>query len=155
MKTHRNNNHLKQSILLLTLALASCSQANDISNSEYLGQANSKAMIAKVHNAYLNCYPLNEAVKKQCLSDLEVRYIEKQHQEDKDYIQAFQFESEKLAFKHFLNDLKLPCESIKDGPEFVSDKQAYLVKCIPNHQYLMQFNYKTEEWSVVKENVNG
>jgi hypothetical protein len=68
------------------------------------------------------------------------------------YIQFFQFESEKLGFKQFLNNLNLPCDSINDGPLFVESKQAYLVKCKPNHQYYMQFDYSNNEWKLIKEN---
>lgn len=66
-----------------------------------------------------------------------------------EYIQAFQFEAEKLRFRNFINDHELPCESIGEEPIFVEDRQVYLVTCKPEGQYFMRFDYETKEWKLV------
>jgi hypothetical protein len=148
-------NHMKkyqiQSVLLLALNLASYSEAADFSSPEFLGKSNAKSMIAEVHNAYLHCYPLNASAKNACLKELALKYISEKQKINSEYVRAFQFEAEKLGFKHFLNDLKLPCEQVNGGPEFIEAKKAYLVKCVPNHQYHMQFDYKDKKWIILKE----
>ncbi len=41
--------------------------------------------------------------------------------------QNFQFAQEKQGFKEFLQENKLPCASINEGPEFDKKAAAYLV----------------------------
>jgi hypothetical protein len=88
--------------------------------------------VVQAHDKYLACYALDPAAKKQCTQDL-------------------QFDSERQEFKRFINDAGLPCEHINEGPEFTEEKQAYLVRCEPNHQYFMRFNYDTKEWKLIEE----
>lgn len=111
----------KSLLLVVALSIAACSI-----------QAKTAASEDKIAGKYLNCYALDSKLKQQCIEDL-------------------YFEAEKLGFKQFLNNLNLPCERINDGPEFIEEKQAYLVKCQPNHQYLMRFTYETQEWKLIKE----
>jgi hypothetical protein len=148
MKSNRTKLPL---ILTLSLVITSCSKTEDVSESEYLGKANARATIAEARIGYLNCYALNDAAKKECLDPLTAKYNRNTRRNDSEYIQAFQFESEKLGFKHFLNSHNLPCEQVDNGPEFIENVQAYLVKCNPKHQYLMQFNYKTNQWKLMKK----
>jgi hypothetical protein len=142
-------------ILTLSLVITSCSKTEDVSESEYLGKANARATIAEVRIDYLNCYAREGAAKKECLDPLIAKYNKNTRRNDAEYLQAFQFESEKLGFKHFLNSLNLPCESINDGPEFMEEKQAYLVKCSSSQQYFMQFNYDNNQWKLIKGESNN
>ena len=57
MRSHKN--YCKPLFLILTLSLASYSQAQDPSSPEYLGKSNARLMNTKVHSAYLQCYPLD------------------------------------------------------------------------------------------------
>lgn len=140
-----------QSVLLLALSFALRSEAAEFSDPEFLGKSAAKKMNAEVHNSYLQCYPLKKPDKDSCLKELNLKYVSNKYKADTEYVRAFQFEAEKLGFKNFLNDLKLPCERVDDGPEFSSDMHAYLVKCIPDHQYHMQFDYKDKKWTIPKE----
>ena len=127
----------KKLLLALSVSLATCNHAQAESN--------------EIYSSYLACYALHPATKQECVDALAQKYLTKEQQQDKTYTEEFQFESEKLGFKQFLNNLNLPCDFINDGPLFVEGKQAYLVKCKPNHQYYMQFNYDKKEWNLIKE----
>ena len=107
-------------------------------------------MIPEVHKAYLNCYALNEAAKKQCLKELAVKYITGSKKDDKEYVTAFQFEAEKLGFKHFLNNNKLSCKEVIGGPMFDVHKKAYIVTCKPTLEYHMHFDYSAKEWKLLE-----
>ncbi len=144
-----------QSILLIALNLSSYSEAADLSDPEFLGKSSAKNVAPQVYAAYLQCYALQKSEKEACLKELALKYINKKQNTDARYVQAFQYEAEKLGFKNFLNDLKLPCERVDNGPEFSSDMHAYLVKCTPNHQYHMQFDYKDKKWIIPKETLEG
>jgi hypothetical protein len=96
----------------MSLIISSCSKREEVSESEYLGKANARATIAEARIGYLNCYALNDAAKKECLDLLVSKYNRNTRRNDSEYIQAFQFESEKLGFKHFLNSHNLPCEQV-------------------------------------------
>lgn len=78
---------------------------------------------------YLACYALPAPAKNQCTENA-------------------RFEAERLGFKSFLNDRGLSCESVDEGPEFIEDRRAYLVKCSSGQQYFMRFNYETNDWEI-------
>lgn len=78
----------------------------------------------------LACYALEPTAKRHC-------------------VERVQFDLEKQGFKQFINTGGLPCDSINESPKFVEEKQAYLVKCKPNRQYLMQFNYDNNQWKLI------
>ena len=146
MKTSHNNTLLL--VLTLSFILTSCGQADDIPETEHLGALNARMTISEIHMQYLDCYALGKKAKKECLEPM--ISIHKKDRKDEKYIQAFQFESEKLGFKSFLNDRYLPCEQINDGPEYIRNIQAYLVKCSPLNQYVMGFDYETGEWKLLQ-----
>ena len=81
---------------------------------------------------YLACYALEPAAKSQC------------HQ-------GLAFEAEKLGFKQFIKAQYLSCDAVIEGPEFIAEKQAYLVKCQPKDQYLMRFDYAQQQWQLLEE----
>ena len=101
MKCNQNTKNHHRLLITLTLLISSCSKAEDHASSEYQGKFTAKAMNAKVHHAYLHCYPLEVLAKNICLNELALKYISKREKSDIDYVQAFQFESEKLGFKRF------------------------------------------------------
>jgi hypothetical protein len=110
--------------LLLTLSLALAAEV-------FVGTRSIAAPQDGISAKYLACYALSPEAKKQCLEEL-------------------QFIAEKEGFREFINNSGLPCDTVEESPEFVETEQAYLVKCQPNHQYLMQFNYKTHQWKLIK-----
>lgn len=129
------------------MSLTSCEKAD---TSPYgLGKRSAKAVKAEIHNEYLQCYALQPKNKKQCVFQLNKKYLKK-HSSDQEYRLSFQYEAEKLGFKHFLTRKKLRCNDIKDGPNYENKHQAYLVKCGSNQNYLMQFDYYNKEWSLKK-----
>ncbi len=140
-----------KAILLLTLTLitAACKPSEDQTTPAFKAKSCAKAVKKEIHQKYLSCYALNEQTKKQCVDDLAAIYVERHWKGNKDYTQIFQFESEKLGFKEFLENLGLPCESIKGGPKFREDKNAYEVICQPKGHYFMPFDYEKKEWSVL------
>ena len=85
---------------------------------------------------YLACYALEPAAKSQC------------HQ-------ALAFEAEKLGFKQFIKAQYLSCDAVIEGPEFIAEEQAYLVKCQPKGQYLMRFCHEQQRWELVKTAKNN
>jgi hypothetical protein len=111
--------------LLLTLSLTLAAAA-------FMRNSSIAAPQDGISSKYLACYALDPTSKKKCLYELA-------------------FAAEKGGFREFINNLGLPCEAVEESPEFVETKQAYLVKCKPNLQYWMQFNYQTQEWKLIKE----
>ena len=85
---------------------------------------------AELPAKYLACYALEPAAKSQC------------HQ-------ALAFEAEKLGFKRFINTQYFSCDAVIEGPEFIVEEQAYLVKCQPKGRYLMRFDYEPKQWQLV------
>ena len=138
--------------LIFSLLLTACDQSEDRSTLEYQGKFNARLMISAVHTAYLNCYALNKEAKSECLKELKTKYISGPKKDDEEYITAFQFESEKLGFKHFLNNHELPCEEVVGGPMFSATHKAYIVTCKPTLEYRMHFNYSTKEWQLLEKN---
>jgi hypothetical protein len=110
--------------LLSTLSLALAALA-------FAGSKTTAASQDGISTKYLACYALDPTSKKKCLYELV-------------------FAAEKDGFRDFINNSGLPCDTVEESPEFVETEQAYLVKCQPNHQYLMQFNYKTHQWKLIK-----
>ncbi|MFK7967604.1 MAG: hypothetical protein AB8B68_00305 [Rickettsiaceae bacterium] len=147
-----NQTKLKLTIILaVTLALSACKEdQQEITTIQ--GEATYQAKVVKheIHLDYLNCYPLSKDDKKQCVKILNKQYA-KNHLSDSHYLQFFQYEAEKLGFKHFLNNADKNCEKVSYGPEFEPEKQAYLVKCKPDQQYFMTFNYQTKTWCLIDE----
>ncbi|GAB4164721.1 MAG: hypothetical protein Tsb006_4340 [Rickettsiaceae bacterium] len=84
---------------------------------------------------------MDATAKKRCITKLAEKYLTGVVSKDKAYIQAFQYEAEKLGFKQFLNKQGMPCQAIDDGPKFDQKVKAYVVKCKPAHQYLVRFDY--------------
>src|SRR5579871_1107989 len=87
---------------------------------QHLGCINAKAVKPEIYKSYLTCYALDNATKKECTDKLAEKYIEKQWQQNQEYVESFQFEAEKLGFKKFLNNHNLSCESIDEGPLFIN-----------------------------------
>jgi hypothetical protein len=112
--------------LLLTLSLTLAAAA-------FMGNRSIAAPQDGIAAKYLACYALDPTSKKKCLYELA-------------------FAAEKDGFREFINNSGLPCDSVEESPEFVETERAYLVKCEPNLQYWMQFNYKTHQWKLIKEN---
>ena len=110
--------------LLLTLSLTLAAAA-------FVGNRTIAAPKDAISAKYLACYALSPEAKKQCLEEL-------------------QFIAEKEGFREFINNSGLPCDAVEESPKFVETEQAYLVKCEPNLQYWMQFNYKTHQWKLIK-----
>ena len=118
-------------IIFVVLILASCKQKD--AAEEYLG-----------------CYALKPSVKQKCVDKLAEKYISEKHKENKLYTQSFQYEQEKLGFKHFLNKQNLPCDYIDEGVLYSNERKVYIVKCNPDHKYYMKFNYDNKVWRVVQ-----
>jgi hypothetical protein len=133
--------------LTLTLLLTSC--GDEPPTDEQRGVYTAKSTRHDITYEYLQCYALNAEEKRQCIDPLNAQYPNHHGKESQEYIKAYQFESEKLGFKHFLNNLNLKCEKIEEGPLFVEEKQAYLVKCKPKNQYLMRFDYESNQWQLI------
>lgn len=102
-----------------------------------------------VASQYLLCYALDPFTKKECTVKLAKKYITEDLQHDQNHVQNFQFSQEKQGFKEFLQENKLPCVSINDGPEFDKKAVAYLVQC-DKHKYYMRFDYEDRRWNIVK-----
>lgn len=112
---------MHKSFLFFTLCLTACSFGDKPTQTK-----------DDSYDKYLACYALQPAPKQECIN-------------------ALTFEAEKQGFKKFLNNFGKPCESITDSPAFIEDKQAYLVKCNPNYQYYMQFDYDKKQWNLIKD----
>ena len=63
----------------------------------------------------------------------------------------FQYEAEKLGFKHFLNDAGKNCNSVNYDPEYDHEQEAYLVKYADDISYHMQFDYQNKLWRLKDE----
>ena len=105
-----------------------------------------------VHSEYLSCYALDRVPKAKCTAKLATKYIDdEKYKKNVHYVAAFRFKSEKLGFQHFLQNEGLACESVEGGPIFSEANKAYEVKCQPDQQYLMQFDYNNKTWKLIKE----
>lgn len=136
----------------ISTSLVSCNETPD--NSSH-AEATKYARMLKheVHEKYLSCYPLHSETKKQCVKELNQRYLKK-HLSNNEYVESFRYESEKLGFKNFIISQGLPCENIEDGPEYDDANRAYLVKCGNDSNYYMRFDYKANSWSLKNDNDN-
>jgi hypothetical protein len=138
-------------VLTFALALASCEPEEDRSTASYKGRNYAKYLKTEIYQQYLDCYALDETLKKQCKVALAASYGDKRLRGDQEYMQVFQEECEKLGFKHFLNSLGKPCQSISDSPLFIEDKNAYQIICKPEEQYMMRFDYENKAWHLLKD----
>ena len=109
-----------------------------------------KQLDISAYSKYLACYALDKSSKPQCLKPLNKEYIAVRWQNNKPYTDNFRYTAEKLGFKTFLHSQNLPCNDISDGPQYDPKKSAYLVKCQPEHSYLMQFDYEINKWNLKK-----
>lgn len=118
--------------------------------SNFSSNAQDRTIKKEINKSYLACYALEPTAKQNCTTKLAMKYIVETERHNENYLQNFQFESEKSGFKEFLNHQGLPCEAVNEGPVFIQEKQAYLVKCNPQLQYFMKFDYDIKQWLVVK-----
>ena len=107
-----------------------------------------QSLTSIVHLNYLDCYALDEDSKATCVDKLNEKYILKRFWDNPDYLVSFQYQAEKLGFKHFINDAGKPCDVINEGPIFDDKEQRYIVKCESGKTYLMHFDYDKKEWQV-------
>lgn len=139
-------------MLLISVALTSCGlDEEDVIAYELKAKSNARMIIQEIPLKYLSCYALEPEPKKKCISKLSKKYISPRLRNVPEYVEAFQFEAEKLGFSYFLNREGLKCESIINGPKFQEDKQAYKVRCMSNTKYYMRFDYAKGEWLLVGE----
>ena len=140
-------------ISALSLITSACSEPIE-KTSEEKGRYYAGVVKTTIHEDYLSCYALDEVSKAKCTTKLADKYLRRtdsgDKSDDKDYVQAFQYECEKLGFKKFLTEREVKCNSINEGPEFIEDEQAYQVKCQPDKEYFMQYDYSNKTWSLKK-----
>jgi len=136
-------------LLTLTLSFSAYGSILDLTTPEHAVK-HARAVRPEIQYEYLTCYALEETAKKECIRELTEKYMPKDVKDNKEYAKAFQFEAEKQGFKRFLNDKKLPCERIDEGPKFSPNKKAYLVICRPKSQYLMRFDYDSKTWMLIE-----
>ena len=129
----------------ILLSLSACSP-DELQQQAGLDATNSNE---NVHRDYLSCYALDDSRKKACTAKLADKYL-RTNKDDKEYVQEFQYECEKQGFKKFLTEQEVKCNAINEGPEFIEDQQAYQVKCQPDKEYFMQFDYKNKTWKLIK-----
>ncbi len=106
-----------RALLAMTFfCLASCEREEKIDRSTTAGEAIYMAGVInhKIHAEYLNNYALDATSKAKGLEQLALQYVQKQWQQNEEYIQEFGYECEKLGFKEFLQTQKLPCEKLND-----------------------------------------
>ncbi len=144
----KNKSNLKLTALIFAgLALASCKEESDQKTVYSKAKYDASVIKHEVHAEYLNCYPLSHAEKKACTEKVADKYFKQQFEQDYNtYKKTFQYESEKLGFKHFLNGIGLTCASVLQSPEFDDKEVAYLVKCNSGEKYYMQFDYGNKQW---------
>lgn len=148
-----SNNKNLLLILLISAALTSCDpDEKDEDAYEQKAKSDAGMVIHEIPLKYLGCYALEPELKKQCAIDLSKKHISQRLQKVPEYVQAFQFEAEKLGFKYFLISEGLECNSIIDGPEFEAETKAYKVRCMLNTKYYMRFDYTKSEWLLVNKN---
>ena len=64
---------------------------------------------------YLACYALEPSLKQICVGKLAKQYIAENLWQDTTYVKSFQYKSEKLGFKQFLNNkTSLVTKSMKE-----------------------------------------
>ena len=139
-------------ISALSLITSGCNEPIE-KTSEEKGRYYGNAVKSEIHEDYLSCYALDKASKAKCTAKLADKYLRTSSGnklDDKEYVQEFQYECEKQGFKKFLTEQEVKCNSINEGPEFIEDEQAYQVKCQPDKEYLMQFDYNNKQWSLKK-----
>ena len=132
-------------ISAILLSLAACDGDNSKTRD---GAVDTKYFQKHVHKHYLDCYALDEDSKAACVDRLNEKYILKRFWDNPDYLVSFQYQAEKLGFKHFINDAGKPCDAINEGPIFDDQEQRYIVKCKGENIYYMRFNYETTQWQL-------
>jgi hypothetical protein len=100
----------------------------------------------QAHLEYLNCYGLRYGNKEKCITELNKKHISKNYLEDTNYLLSFQYASEKLGFKGFLNSQNKSCDHIQNGPLFNNKTKLYHVTCTSGEEYLVQYDNKS--WSL-------
>lgn len=144
MKYHKTKSLTK----LFTLTFAVCALANKWINHIMQMMDNITQLLSTIrYIKYLQCYVLGAETKAECMALLAEKYLHNQAHNNKqrwckEYVDAFQYESEKQDFKNFLNDQDLLCEKIKTSPEFEKDASAHYVVCSDNDKYWIQFDYE-------------
>ena len=136
--------------LLVAISILACKERPDLTTSEGRGKYYATVVKREIQAEYFNCYPLNKSDKKQCIQELNKKYL-KEHLSDIVYLTSFQYEAEKLGFKHFLNGVDKECESVNYGPEYDHKEEAYLVKCMDDKIYYMEFDYQNRLWKLKDE----
>ena len=149
-KSKQNKSNFKlASLVFAGLTLTSCREEPDRTTIQGEAKYNASMIKHEIHSEYLNCYPLAPAQKKACTEKIADQYLKPRFENEyKTYKETFQYESEKLGFKYFLNDKGLPCDSVVQNPEFDHNKEAYLVICSSDKQYYMQFDYDNKQWNL-------
>lgn len=101
---------------------------------------------------YLQCYPLNQENKKQCIKALD-QYVPSDYKADAELYTQFVYDMEKLGFAHFLIKNGKECKKIDDGPIYSEQVTGYEVKCINEEHkvklFYMRFDYDKDQWSII------
>ena len=139
--------------IILFIFFSSCSRSEIEKQNKIKEHAISDARNAapEVYQAYLQCYALNYQDKNNCVKELAGINILQKWRDNHHYTKAFQYEAEKLGFVKFLRNHDLYCETIDDGPEFVTTAKAYLITCRNGNDYFMQFDSFKKEWKLVND----
>lgn len=100
-----------------------------------------------VHLAYLQCYGLNQHDKKSCRRKASrLATPDRSNANTWEFILPFDYESERLGFKAFLNDAGKSCSGVNQGPKYNKETNAYDVICTDSNQYRMRFNSAKGKW---------
>ncbi|MGC0371380.1 MAG: hypothetical protein DGJ47_000069 [Rickettsiaceae bacterium] len=138
---------MKKTIILL-LALISSAQGTAI-DVQQAAINDAKAALPEVSMEYLQCYALNENDKSLCATPLVQKYINPRWRFNELYIRKFRFYMEGQGFYNFALRKGLKCDYVNEAPLFSKPENAYLLKCSPEQNYFLQFDYKQKHWKIL------
>jgi hypothetical protein len=134
--------------LLLSLVLVTNASADDEQEKEQ-GINDAMKSDLSIHQAYLKCYALLKPDKLKCSENIISKNKAKLSQNllsSNIYITSFAYEAERLGFLWFLQNEKLHCDAIDEGPSYNYKREAYEVLCRNGNKYYMRFDYSENLW---------
>lgn len=141
------------SVFTIILCLVSAvSNAELKTNYKSLYKEALKAVEALNHNVllqYMDCYPLPNNQKLQCLDQLNNLYLPKEQMTQYYFVQNFVYVAEKLGFQTFITDHTLECAAISEGPIYDENYKAYKVQCLNDQQYYIAFDSEKSAWKMI------
>ena len=137
----------KITTIILLLALVSSSQGSVI-DVRQAAINDAKAAPTEVSMEYLQCYALNENDKSLCATPLVQKYINPRWRVNELYIREFRFHMERRGFYNLALKNNLKCDYVNEAPLFSKHQNAYLLKCGPQQNYFLQFDYDLKAWKI-------